>query len=248
VARRFSPRRMLYASRSLGFRSGQLQPAESLVAAAEAGIEVPLSLAPDTVLSHEIGLKQGSADGRLLFQAALFHSDWRDLAVRVPVDDVFNALANSRGARLRGADLELTWTPASGLRLGLGAALVDAHYVADVPHTPLQRGTQVYNVPRVSLAGSVTYAWPVRHSLLATVAGSVRHHSRRETGLVEGTPGDPITVLDLRVGIESPQGWAWYLRGDNLGDEQGAVDGRTLRGLATRLPPRSAGVEFHYRY
>ncbi|MGS1080012.1 TonB-dependent receptor domain-containing protein [Pseudoxanthomonas beigongshangi] len=248
LTRRFSDQRIAYAGVAGGFRSGQLQPADSLAAALAAGIPLPATLPPDSLISYEIGLKQITAGGRVLVQGAAFHTRWRDLPVRVPINGTYNGLINSRGAIVQGLELGLSYAPAAQLRLELGATWIDAYYAADVPGTPLRRGTQVYNVPRASLSGTATYAWPVGHDMNLTAASRASYHSRRQTGLVEGVEGDAIMDVGLRLGLESPNGWSGYLYGDNLLDEAGAVDGRTPYGNATRLRPRTYGMEFHYRF
>ena len=248
VNRRFSDQRTVYASVAGGFRSGQLQPADSQAAALAAGITLPSTLPPDSLVSYEIGLKQITAGGRLLVQGAAFHTRWHDLPVRVPIDGTHNGLINSNGAIVRGVELGMSYAPAAQLRLELGATWLDAHYAADVPGTPLRRGTQIYNVPRTSLSGTATYAWPVGPDMNLTAASRASYHSRRQTGLVEGDEGDAILDLGLRLGLESARGWSSYLYADNLLDEQGAVDGRAPYGNATRLRPRSYGMELHYRF
>lgn len=238
---------LAYASMATGFRSGQVQPITSLARAVAAGIDVPIAIEPDTLVSYELGFKRLLAEGRLRMQGAVFHSRWRDLPVRVPIDDVYNALANSDGARIQGAELEVRYLPMERLDLSLGATFSDARYTSDVADTPIRRGMAVYNVPRVSLAGSARYAWQVR-SNVASFAATLRHHSRRKTGLLgRDYTGDPITALDLRFGLESLR-WGWFVYGDNLTNEQGAIGGRTTFDEATRLRPRNMGLEVQYRY
>jgi iron complex outermembrane recepter protein len=238
---------MAYASIATGFRSGQTQPIASLTRAVAAGIDVPIALEPDTLVSYELGFKRLLAGGRLRMQGAVFNSRWHDLPVRVPIDDVYNALANSDGARVHGAELEVRYLPSERLDLSLGVTFSEASYTADVADTPIRRGMAVYNVPRVNLAGSARYAWQYR-SNIASIGATLRHHSRRETGLLgRDYAGDPITAIDLRFGLESLR-WGWFVYGNNLTNERGAVGGRTTFDEATRLHPRTMGLEVQYRY
>ena len=85
-----------------------------------------------------------------------------------------------------------------------------------------------------------------------TVCGIARvdasHFSRRETSsTAEGVGGDPITQVSARFGVESMSGWGAYLFGTNLTDDDGAVD-PPYRGQATRLRPRTIGIQVSYRY
>ncbi len=245
LSRHFSPRRSLHASISTGFRAGQLQPANSLMAAKSLGINLPGHIDGDHIVSCELGYTHATESGRSLWQAALFRSDWSKLPVRVPLDGVSNGLANSGGARIDGIEFGLVLLPAYGWKLDLGATLVDARYRRDVPGTPIAAGTQIYNVPRSSMFSAVSYRRTLPAGLEAIASAHVSHHSARRTGLVEGAGGDPITQFALRLGLDSGRGWAIWLYGDNLLDERGAVDGRNLAGVATRLRPRSAGIELH---
>ncbi|MCL7715532.1 TonB-dependent receptor domain-containing protein [Stenotrophomonas mori] len=248
IARHLSSRRLAYASLSTGFRSGQLQPADSMLAARQAGVDLPDTLRPDWLASGEIGLKQVMADGRRAMQAALFRSRWHDLPVRVPIDGTYNGLANSRGALLQGAELGMSYQPRDNLLMELGATLVDARYLDDVPGTPLRRGSRVYNVPRASLSGSATYSRALRHGRSFETALQASVHSRRETGLVQGDRGDAIGLVGLRLGLQFATAGSAHLRVDNLFDERGAVDARSQYGQATRLHPRSVGVEWQLHF
>ena len=248
IARQGSADRLWYATASTGFRSGQLQPITSLVAADAVGVQLPLSIAPDSITSYELGFKQQLADQRVLLQGAVFQSRWRDLPVRVPIDDDFNGIANSRGARIRGAEAGIRYNAPSSLSLEFNAGVVDARYLADVPGTPLRKGSMVYNVPEVTASAAASYAWLIPGDLTAVASATAFYTSARTTSLVVGRSGDAILTASARVGVESPRGWACYLYGDNLSNEDGAVDGRTAFDVATRLRPRTYGIELRYAY
>lgn len=246
----FAPheRALVYATVARGFRSGQLQPAGSLLAAEAAGVTLPGAIAPDAIVSYELGARRAFADGRGLLEGAVFHSDWEDVAVRVPLTDTVNGLANSAGVETRGVEAALSYAPAPAWSLQLSASLVDAAYVAAVPGTQIRRGTQVYNVPRTSVSGALDYARPLAGGLQALAHADLRYHSARTVSLIQGSPGDGILLANARVGIRSPCGWGVALFVDNLTDERGAVDARNLRGGATRLRPRTWGIELDLRY
>lgn len=238
----------LYASIANGFRSGQLQPVTSYVLAQAAGIDLDTRIAPDRITTAELGAKTLVDQGRLLLEAAVFASRWRDVPVRVPVTDVFNGLVNSDGARIRGAELGLSYQPLDSLTLQLESAWIDASYTADVTGTAITRGTPVYNTPRLTWSASGEYRRQLAAGWTGMARAGVRHHSARQVSLTQGTPGDSILAADLRLGLESDAGWGISVYGDNLTNEQGADDARTTRGIATRLRPRTFGLEFRVRY
>lgn len=248
-----------YASAAKGFRSAQLQPISSIILAEQFGIELPAVIDADTIVTYELGMKSMFADGKVLLEAAVFHSKWDKVAVRVPITPQINGLANSDGTTTNGVEVNLVYQPSQALTLQAGGSWIDAVYSEDVPDTPLSKGTPVYNVPKTTLHASASYGWDVGERLRGIASGYVNHGSARETSLTSGSPGDAITQANLRIGLESPAGWAVYLYGNNLTNEDGAVtargvteldgDGNFLRyGPADRLQPRTYGVLFRYDY
>ncbi|MGX9720600.1 TonB-dependent receptor domain-containing protein [Stenotrophomonas acidaminiphila] len=238
----------LYASVARGFRSGQLQPIATLLLAEANGIGLPAAIAPDSILTYELGAKSLLAGGRLMLEGAVFHSDWKDVAVRVPITASINGLINSRGTRNRGVEANLIYTPGASWMLQVGGSWIDATYAEDVEKTPLRRGTPVYNVPRTSFSASVAHDWPVGDTLKGIVRAGVVHDARRATALTSGTPGDAVTSVDARIGLESPSGWSGYLYGENLTDDNGALNARSVAGIGNRLRPRTLGLMVRYDY
>lgn len=237
---------LIYASVGTGIRSGQAQSANAILSAEAAGVEVPRRISPDTLTSYEVGYKHLLSGGRLRMQAAAFRSRWRDMPVSIPVDTLASVLDNADGANIRGVEFEVRYLADERLDVGLSATFVDARYAADVPGSPNGRGGRVVNVPRVSLAGHARHAWQVG-GREASVAAVLRYQSARQGILGDAYRGDAITTLDLRLGWEGLQ-WGWLLYGSNLTNERGAVDGRHLFNQATRVVPRSIGLELRYRY
>ncbi len=238
----------LYASVARGFRSGQLQPITSILLAEANGVELPATIAPDSILTYELGAKSLLADGKLMLEGALFYSDWKDVAVRVPITSSINGLTNSKGTKNKGVEANLIYTPNASWMLQVGGSLVDATYAEDVPGTPLHKGTPVYNVPKTSFSASAAYNWPVGDTLKGIARAGVVHDARRETALTAGTPGDAVTSANARIGLESPSGWSGYLYGENLTDDNGALNARTALGIANRLRPRTFGLVLRYDY
>ena len=250
VAVSFKPQEdtTLYASAARGFRSGQLQPISSILLAEANGVELPSTIRPDSITTYELGAKSLFLDGSLLVEGAIFYSDWKDVAVRVPITSTINGLTNSDGTENKGVELNVVYTPSANLMLQIGGAVIDATYVADVPGTPLNKGTDVYNVPRNSLTASGSYSWDIGSNLRGVVRSGVVYDSARETALTAGSPGDDITVVDARIGLESDAGWSAFLYGENLTNEDGALNARTTLGVANRLRPRTYGVVVRYSF
>jgi len=250
----------VYASAAKGFRSAQLQPISSIQIAEVIGIELPRIINADSIWSYELGIKSMFAGGKVLLEGAVFYSDWKDVAVRVPITPALSGLTNSDGSTTRGIEWNLIWQPLRSFTLQTGASWMDARYSAAVPGTPLQKGTPVYNIPKTRLNALVNYHWNVGARLRGVFSGSLRHDSARETSLSAGTPaGDPITFASVRIGLESPAGWAVYVHAGNLTNEDGAIDARGARefdmngeflrnGPANRLQPRTFAMTLRYDY
>jgi iron complex outermembrane recepter protein len=249
----------IYASAAKGFRSAQLQPIGSIRLAEQFGIDLPAVIDADSIVTYELGAKTALANGKVLLEGALFHSDWDKVAVRVPITPQLNGLANSDGTTTNGVEFSLAYQPNRALMLQMGGSWIDAVYAEDVPSTPLNKGTPVYNVPKTTFHVSASYGWDVGEQLRGTMSGFINYSSARETALTAGTPGDALTQLNLRTGLESPAGWAAYLYGSNLTNEAGAVTARgpsefgaggafARLGPADRLQPRTFGVLLRYDY
>lgn len=248
-----------YASAAKGFRSGQLQPIGSIKLAEQYGVALPSTIAPDSIWTYELGGKSMLVEDKVFLEGALFYSDWKGVAVRVPITPQINGLVNSKGTKNKGVEFNIVYTPNRNLTLQAGGSYIDATYAADVPGTPLFKGTPVYNVPKTTYNASASYSWDVGANLRAVASGRLQHESARETALTAGTPGDALTLLGARIGLESKSGWAAYLYGENLTNEDGAVtarnasvfddQGRLLHfGAAVRYQPRTFGVLFRYDY
>jgi len=81
--------------------------------------------------NYEAGLKTAWLDNRLMANAALFHTDWRDLQVNshVPGGNASDYYIENGGkAGSQGAECELTAKPLQGLEFFGGVGFVDAEY------------------------------------------------------------------------------------------------------------------------
>lgn len=112
-----TPRLMAYATYTKGFKSGgfnTISPTSILGGA----IGRPLPYNPEHVDSYEAGFKFQTDDRRFRLNAALFQADYKSL--QLPVffpGTVVTYTDNAAGARIRGLELEPSWTPIDGLNL-----------------------------------------------------------------------------------------------------------------------------------
>lgn len=239
----------VYGSIANGYRSGQLQLINTIQLAKDLGLDVPTSTKPDQIWSYELGYKAIFNGGRLQFDSAIFYTNWKDVPIYMPLQGgAVYALLNSGGTSTKGAEMGLTWIPNDAWTFQFSGSYIDAIYDRTQPGTNFHKGTPVFNVPKLQTTGSAAYGWAIGNGLWGTARTDITHFSRRETSsTAEGVGGDAITRVSARLGLESVNGWSAYLFGENLANDKGAVD-PPYRGQASRLRPRTFGVELKYHY
>ncbi len=240
---------MLYTNVAKGFRSGQVQPVASLIAAALAGRTIAVGIDEETLWSYEIGSKSTFAGGRAALEAAIYYNDWRDLQLTVALASGLSGFANAGRARTLGGEVSLSVQPVEDLDLRLSASHIDAEYAESITGVNPHKGDRVSGVPENMVSASASYRWPLTSALKGVVYGSAQYTSERVDVVNVTLPSDNVTVLDTRLGVEG-RSWGLYLFGDNLTDEDGAVDVRfpVLAYAAPRLRPRTYGVNMNYRF
>ncbi|RIA37987.1 iron complex outermembrane receptor protein [Hephaestia caeni] len=79
--------------------------------------------------NYEIGLKSSWLDGRLIANAALFYTKFKDLQLaQYRADLGTNITTNAAGAHSRGVETTVQWRPFDGLNLSSSAAYTKAEY------------------------------------------------------------------------------------------------------------------------
>ncbi len=251
VSYKFSDDWMVYGNIAKGFRTGQAQPIISLVLAAFGGVDLPTSVAPEELWSYEIGTKGSFMDGRAVLEGAVFYNDWKDIQTLVTLrtGPRVAGLVNGGTAKTTGVELGLTLQPLDGLTLQFTGAYIDAKYTQDIAGTPVQDGDRIVGVPETTLSASGVYRWPFTASLTGFARAAVQYTGDR-TDVASGfQPSEDTTTLDLRLGLEGGS-WGVYLYGDNLTDEDAAIDPTPTGpdGIANRFRPRTFGVNVRYDY
>ncbi|HKA13960.1 MAG TPA: TonB-dependent receptor [Myxococcota bacterium] len=136
---------------------------------------------PEKLDNYEIGLKLDMFDNRVLFNTALFYSDYQDIQLTVlrvnpnspPFQpDAGSTTANAGKATIKGLELELITRPWRELVVRASLGLTDAQYDKFIDQTwdinpgtglvenirPRDRSNENFtNVPEVSIDGSVEY-------------------------------------------------------------------------------------------
>ena len=208
----------------------------------------------ERVRAAEAGLRW--TQGRVRLAVDAFADRFRDLQATTRLANDTNGRTNVGRAKSDGAELALTVglldTPSQRLEFNVGAAWLDTEItefrsarVADVRATvgdPLPGAPDV--TANASLRHSLTFGngWGVSSRL------AVAHHGE-ETNRLNALPNntvEPYTLLDARVEVAAPQGWAVYAYGRNLTDE---VYFPELNGAARLVgEPRTYGLGVRWRF
>ncbi len=230
---------MLYATYTEGFKAGGFDQ-RNLFLNAQSG-----QFGPEGVDAWELGLKSRLLDGNMLFNMALFRSDYDDLQVST-FDGVVNFLVNNAAtARTQGIETDVRWLVNDSIILSGAFALLDAQWNSfpNAQCTALSLVTAPNAACRVDAGTGLLVQDLSGDDLLMSPAYSgnfsVEHFLPLGSGLdVESqllvyfeddkylaADNDPATLqesfakLNLRVALVSDTGWEVALVGRNLTDE-----------------------------
>lgn len=160
-----SPEMLIYTDAAQGYRAGGFNP-----------IAPPdhTSYNQETSINLETGVKTAWMENRLVFNAALFHTDWDDIQVNTHLpggspSDYY--VANAGKARSRGAEFEIRTTPWRPVTLFAGAGLLDTRYRSGSQSAGEEvGGNKLPFAPRLTWQTGLDYS----HSLSRQRRGFVR--------------------------------------------------------------------------
>jgi outer membrane receptor protein involved in Fe transport len=104
---------LFYATWSRGFRPGGIN---------RRGTLPPYQ--PDFISNYEAGTKLTFAGGRMRLNAAVYQLDWKDIQLSFLGANGLTEIRNAGNARIRGAEVDFYYRPATGLTLNAGAAYI----------------------------------------------------------------------------------------------------------------------------
>ena len=218
-----TPRHLLYATWSSGFRPG--------------GINRRATIPPydeDKLTNYEIGFHT-EWNGGVRINGALFWQEWKSFQFSFLGQNSFTEIHNGPDARIKGAELEFNWRPpGSGLNLAMSAAYTDAKtrrnlcgfddptFTCNTPGPAGQpnfisapAGTRLPVTPRFKFAGTARYEFPIMggtgHAQAALAHQSSAASDIRTLIFGTGGPVNPAaltgrlasyTTADFALGIE----------------------------------------------
>jgi len=220
-------------------------------------VVLPEGFEPDELITYEAGLKSSWMDKRVLFNAAIYYTDWKDIQTGNAVQS-FSFIDNLGSATVKGAEVELRMRPNEHLDFSLGGSWIDTKLEDDEPTTvgsfPGQKGDEFPNVADFTGYASGSY----RGSLTSNFDGLVRLDlNYRGSSATEFNPDNPFyhkldsyTVANLNVGVVN-ENWKAVIYVNNVFDNDDAVDiaHSDQEAFAIRiLRPRTIGLRVSYSY
>jgi iron complex outermembrane receptor protein len=245
------PSTMLYARVAKGFKSGGFNGRANEAASAT-------EYEPETVWSYEAGFKS-SFGGKLRLNGAIFDNEYKDFQARISANagdldfpDPVLSVVNAGKLRIRGAELEASYTPVSGLLLDTQIGYLDAEYKdffdARFPNESRAFQTPAFS-PKWTMRFGAQYAFDVGFGGI-TIGGQSRYKSRtalsvdntyityppsKGVGTTTEVPGlfqSAYWMHDARIVWEDPsKKFAVGLYGNNLTNKRYKTDAQEFSSI-----------------
>ncbi len=226
---KLTPTKMLYFTRSEGYRPGGIN---------RRGILPPYL--SDYLTNYEVGWKTTWLDNHLSFNGSVFRQDWKDFQFSILGANGLTEIKNANQARINGAEFELNWAATYNLQITGGAAFYNAKLTANYcgftdengnpvtdcadPEAP--NGTRLPVTPKFKGNLTARYNFEIG-GLQAYFQGAVVHVGERtsdlriaERDILGNLPS--YSMLDLSTGI-AKDSWSLDLFIDNVFDKRGQL-------------------------
>lgn len=162
----------------------------------------------ETSWNYEAGMKLQNAT--LSFNAAAYYNDISDLQVTLDAGSCSSRIVfNVPDSHAAGVEVELAWTPISGLEVSFAGNWTEAEFDSTVRDGVgnviggIREGNRLPSVPEYMAAATVAYYWPAGFLEADSdffVAGSVQHVGSRFTQPGDQEPGAGTFTSGLAFG------------------------------------------------
>lgn len=210
---KITPRILVYASASRGFKSGGFNGA-----AANTLSQVG-PYRPEELNAYEVGVKSTLFDRALQLNVSGFYYDYRDKQeAQVAVTPVGNisGLTNVPKSRIYGVDVEATAKPMQGLLLNFGLEYLNSKVtewlaVSDqsvYPNVVLvdASGQSLAQSPKWQLNGGAEYGFEVGRDMKLTAGFDVSYKSATSGGVYPQNATEAYTVANVRLALSDISG------------------------------------------
>lgn len=203
---------LTYASYSEGFRGGGLN-------SSAAPPELREWRAEET-RNYEVGMKSVLIGGRLVANAALFYTDFKDQQIFI-LDIGPDALGqlgrNIESTDLKGLELELVYSPARSLQVTAGVGLIDSE-IKELEEFPQFVGNDVPKVPEVELLLGISGILPLGAHKDLSVHADYQHQGEMSWHIDNVDIRNSRDLFNLRLALDIGE-WSVSVWGKNIFDE-----------------------------
>lgn len=232
---------------------------------------VPQTYDPDTLNNFEVGWKTGLLQGRMRWNGAMYYMKWDDFQSSIFDESIcpttFNA--NFGKARIYGAETNIEWRITDGLTFGANANYNDSRLVSIKPNFSgvltqmIVPNETLPFVPYFSYSANLRYSHRVASGLKGYIQYDISHKGDRWSDLralsnpTLGARAGSARVLepqynisDVRIGIESGNGWSVEGYITNLWNTDAVILVNTgnYDNRQVTNEPRVVGVHIKYRF
>ncbi|MDA8661214.1 TonB-dependent receptor, partial [Luminiphilus sp.] len=242
---------LLYYSFSQGFKSGGfvLRYVES--------VPDVRTFEPETLDTHEIGLKWQGFDDRVRVNTAVFFSDYEDVQVTF-FDNLGGPItANAGTVDIKGLEIELTALLTDNLVLDMGYGYTDAEYdeINQIEGLSLSidESAKLVNTPENSFNIGLEYTLPLDANEMSfrvdySYTDDIYNDSQNSPFLFQ----ESVEVVNASVRLSLGESMDFVVFSKNLADERYIESGDSNFGLgfheANYNRPREYGATFRYRF
>jgi iron complex outermembrane recepter protein len=207
---------------------------------------------PETTVNYELAWRSTFAEGRGLFNANVFYTDWKDQQIpfRVNPTDPISRIVNAGRSKLSGAELELRYRPLPRLNVFANVGYTHTQFVNFTPPSNISfAGAKFPDAPLWNYALGADYetaaGWFVRGDLQYTGTYYSTNLNVRQTRAVAA---GNYTVANLSAGRQlGPWRFTAFVR--NLTDEDVVLfNGPLDDDVATFGRPRQIGFTVDLKF
>lgn len=214
---------------------------------------------PEELRAYEVGVKSAMFDRRLILNADVFYSDYKNIQLTsVLADSQGNpqpVVENAGVARIVGAEAELTARLGQATTLQLAAGYMDAEYTKLDPGVSFGIDNKLPDTAPWTVSASLEHVVTLGSGadVKLRLDGSYKAKTYKDPGNSRFLIQDPYTIVNARIGYEAADGrWGVALFGTNLLDELYLTNGLDLIATFGFIEsyygrPREWGLEFSFR-
>ena len=180
IAYEFSPNLNTYVSYARGYKSGGYNFDRAGFATPATPNARDLAFRRETVDAFEAGIKAELFDRKLRANLAAFHQVFHGFQL-IEYTGINFVVRSLEEAVTKGAELEVTVRPVTGLTLSEGVTYTDAHYPNKVGNRQYAN-QRMEQAPKYVNVASITYDFPIGEALRGVAYADARYSSRFFTG------------------------------------------------------------------